>query len=100
MLCPRCHREYDDPDQRFCPDDGMPLTAEPRLAHIRARPTRQHGAVLDGRYELKGLIGKGGMARVYLAEDTRTQQPVAVKILNREIARDGVVRERFLREIE
>jgi len=100
MFCPRCHRAYDDPVRRFCPDDGMPLSSEPRLAHIRARPTQQHGAILDGRYQLKGLLGKGGMARVYVAEDTRTKEPVAVKILNRDVASDAVSRERFLREIE
>ena len=100
MFCPRCHRSYDDPGPTFCPEDGMPLTTERRIAHIRARPTQQVGAILDGRYELKGLIGKGGMARVYLAEDTRTKEPVAVKILNHDVSRDRVSRERFLREIE
>ena len=89
MFCPRCHRSYDDPGPTFCPEDGMPLTTERRIAHIRARPTQQVGAILDGRYELKGLIGKGGMARVYLAEDTRTKEPVAVKILNHDVSRDG-----------
>ncbi len=56
--------------------------------------------MLDGRYEVKGLIGRGGMARVYLAEDIHTRRAVAVKILNRDTAKDKVSRERFLREIE
>jgi eukaryotic-like serine/threonine-protein kinase len=56
--------------------------------------------VLEGRYEVRGIIGKGGMARVYLADDVRTRRAVAVKILSRDFARDPVARERFLREIE
>ena len=44
------------------------------MDHIRqgkhgARSTKQVGVVLEGRYVIKGFIGKGGMARVYLAED-------------------------------
>jgi serine/threonine-protein kinase len=100
MFCPRCHRSYENAAFRFCADDGAQLRNDSRFSHIRARPTRQIGAILDGRYEVKGLIGQGGMAHVYLAEDTRTKLPVAVKILKREIARDRVARERFLREIE
>jgi serine/threonine-protein kinase len=100
MFCPRCHRTYTEPGRRFCPDDGASLTSEAQLGTVKARATQQMGAILDGRYAVRGLIGKGGMARVYLAEDTRTKQPVAVKVLNPDIARDRVARERFLREIE
>ncbi len=98
--CPRCHRTYEDPARRFCPEDGAALSDAPQVQNLRARPTKEIGAILDGRYEVKGLIGRGGMARVYLAEDVHTRRAVAVKILNRDIARDRVARERFLREIE
>src|SRR4051812_42524419 len=100
MFCPRCHRTYDEPAQRFCPDDGAPLEGVAEVHRIRARNTKQVGAVLDGRYVIRGFIGKGGMARVYLAEDVITKGPVAVKILNADVARDRVARARFLREIE
>jgi serine/threonine-protein kinase len=100
MFCTRCHRSYDDPTRRFCPEDGAALSAGRRLDHIKSRTTRQMGVLLDGRYQLQGLLGKGGMARVYVAEDTRTSEVVAVKILDRDVARDRVSRERFLREIE
>ena len=98
--CPRCHRIYEDAARRFCPEDGAALSTAPQVQNLRARPTREVGAILDGRYEVKGLIGRGGMARVYLAEDVHTRRAVAVKILNRDIAKDRVSRERFLREIE
>jgi len=100
MFCPRCHRSFSEPDSVFCPDDGLPLRDDAQLGSIQTHATRTMGAILDGRYVVRGLLGKGGMARVYLAEDTRTNQLVAVKILNRDIARDRVARERFLREIE
>src|SRR6201996_8129374 len=99
--CPRCHRAYQsDADLRFCPDDGAEITDEPQVQNLRARPTKETGVVLEGRYEVRGLIGQGGMARVYLADDIRTRRAVAVKILSRDFARDPVARERFLREIE
>jgi serine/threonine-protein kinase len=58
------------------------------------------GVVVDGRYALRGLIGEGGTAHVYLAEDTQTKASVAVKILKREHTSSRLVRERFLCEVE
>jgi serine/threonine-protein kinase len=98
--CPRCHRSYGDSAPPLCGEDGTPLTDAPQVQFLRAKPTREVGVVLEGRYVIRGLIGSGGMARVYLAEDTRTARAVAVKIMNPKIARDPVARERFLREIE
>ncbi len=98
--CPRCHRHYDDPELGFCTEDGTKLSEAPQVDHLRARPTKEVGAILDGRYEVRGLVGTGGMARVYLADDVRTRRAVAVKILSRDFAADKVARERFLREIE
>ncbi len=53
------------------------------------------GLKLDDRYELKELIGQGGMALVYRAVDHRTGHDVAVKILRPEYARDKEFLERF-----
>jgi serine/threonine-protein kinase len=98
MFCPRCHREYDD-EHRFCPYDGQTLVASRRrLESLRPRPTELRGALLGGRYEVRGFIGKGAMARVYLAEDKDTGDPVAVKVLDGVHARGAQARERFFRE--
>jgi tRNA A-37 threonylcarbamoyl transferase component Bud32 len=51
-----------------------------------------------GRYRLDGYIGRGSRAVVYLAQDERTKQKVALKVLAPELASDGAFRARFLRE--
>ncbi|UYG17897.1 Stk1 family PASTA domain-containing Ser/Thr kinase [Brachybacterium huguangmaarense] len=56
--------------------------------------------VLGGRYELGHVIGRGGMAEVYLATDTRLHRTVAVKVLRSDLARDDSFQERFRREAQ
>jgi hypothetical protein len=56
------------------------------------------GRILDGRYQLGQVLGVGGMARVYLAEDRVLQRQVAVKVLSPPYAHDPAFVERFRRE--
>lgn len=51
-----------------------------------------------GPYELRSLIGAGGMGEVYRAYDTARGRMVAVKLLRRELAADPAYQERFRRE--
>src|SRR5688572_27623924 len=54
---------------------------------------------LDGdRYEVGRRLGHGGMATVFLAEDTKLGRPVAIKLLADNLAHDDDFRERFMRE--
>ncbi|RKE20326.1 Stk1 family PASTA domain-containing Ser/Thr kinase [Streptomyces sp. TLI_171] len=55
---------------------------------------------LGGRYELGGVLGRGGMAEVYLAHDTRLGRTVAVKTLRTDMARDPSFQARFRREAQ
>ncbi len=56
--------------------------------------------VLNGRYELKRRVGRGGMAEVYLARDLLLERPVAIKILFPEFATDPSFVARFRREAQ
>ncbi|WP_327430121.1 Stk1 family PASTA domain-containing Ser/Thr kinase [Streptomyces sp. NBC_01236] len=55
---------------------------------------------LGGRYELGHVLGRGGMAEVYLAHDTRLGRQVAVKTLRADLARDPSFQARFRREAQ
>src|SRR5689334_10893605 len=56
------------------------------------------GRVLGGRYRLVEEIARGGMARVWAAEDPVLRRRVAVKILDPTLANDEHVRQRFRHE--
>ncbi|WP_217163263.1 Stk1 family PASTA domain-containing Ser/Thr kinase [Streptomyces sp. AC512_CC834] len=55
---------------------------------------------LGGRYELGPVLGRGGMAEVYHAHDTRLGRQVAVKTLRADMARDPSFQARFRREAQ
>jgi serine/threonine-protein kinase len=44
--------------------------------------------LLGDRYELDGVVGRGGMAEVYRARDIRLDRIVAIKTLRADLARD------------
>ncbi|WP_055492241.1 protein kinase [Streptomyces sp. TP-A0356] len=57
-------------------------------------------AVAGGRYQLRDLLGEGGMASVHLAYDTVLDRQVAIKTLHTELGREQAFRERFRREAQ
>ena len=56
------------------------------------------GYLLGGRYKILSLLGEGGMANVYLAEDIILQRKVAVKVLRLDLQKDPKTLARFDRE--
>jgi beta-lactam-binding protein with PASTA domain/tRNA A-37 threonylcarbamoyl transferase component Bud32 len=56
--------------------------------------------LLGGRYELDGIVGRGGMAEVFRARDIRLDRVVAVKTLREDLARDATFQARFRREAQ
>ncbi|GAA3217837.1 hypothetical protein GCM10017691_00130 [Pseudonocardia petroleophila] len=78
-------RRIPDPTRRF--DGAGPGSNGP--ATERIAPAGGPGAVLGGRYRLEGLLGAGGMADVFRAEDLRLHRPVAVKVFRPGTDPDG-----------
>jgi serine/threonine protein kinase len=61
-------------------------------------PTSQRARTVDGRYELRRELGRGGMGRVYLARDPGLDRTVALKMIDPKLARDGAALALFRRE--
>lgn len=54
--------------------------------------------IINGRYEVGELIGRGGMADVYLGRDQRLGRTIAIKMMRPDLARDPQFQTRFRRE--
>jgi serine/threonine-protein kinase len=60
----------------------------------------EDGRVIAGRYRVGALIGRGGMAEVYIGTDSRLGRTVAIKILKSTLATDPAFRIRFRQEAQ
>ncbi|UOQ89433.1 Stk1 family PASTA domain-containing Ser/Thr kinase [Agromyces endophyticus] len=54
--------------------------------------------LIDGRYQVRSRIARGGMATVYLATDLRLERRVAIKIMHGHLADDNTFKTRFVQE--
>lgn len=96
MNCPKCGLAA-GPDDIFCSACGgvLPTRTSVTLQTDAARPI---GQVIDGRFRVMEWIGAGGMADVYLAEQTAVHRPVALKLLKADFSREARYEESFRRE--
>src|SRR6266566_4084803 len=91
--------EYMTSVSRATPTEQL-ATPSPRPSVASRGDVLPPGTLFANRYEVKELLGTGGMGVVYRAFDRELQEPVAIKTLRPEaVAGDGVALERFTQEI-
>jgi serine/threonine-protein kinase len=78
----------------------QPIASVPTVVREAGGDQLRPGAVFAGRYEVKEILGAGGMGVVYRAFDRELQEPVAIKTLKPEAMAGGTVAlDRFKQEI-
>ena len=85
-----------------CPSCAAPIDqgAEACLACGRSLSTLALGSVLASRYELRAVLGKGGMGLVYQAFDRLLEEDVAIKVLRTDLSANADAVRRFRGEIK
>ncbi len=119
FVCPRCATEFDEASQ-FCRQCGSDMTRatapQSALPEPSAQPTDATvpleaistadrrlsdsnqawlGKLVDGRYRVLEVIGRGGMGVVYRVEHLRMGKIAAMKVLHRDLVTDADVQRRF-----
>jgi len=103
VRCPKC--QHENPDETvFCGKCGTKFDSpeEVKVTETIEAPKEEltTGSTFAGRYQIIEEIGKGGMGKVYKAQDKKTNETVALKLIKPEIASDKKTIERFGNEMK
>ena len=99
MECLKCHTPLPD-GSKFCYACGADVTgggtmgASTATDGLQARLQR----LVEGKYKIERLLGKGGMGAVFLAHDLTLERVVAIKVLPPDISMDEHIVKRFQQE--
>jgi serine/threonine protein kinase len=99
MECLKCHTPLPD-NSKFCfacgadQTGGAAATTSGQIADLTSRLQR----VVEGKYKIERLLGKGGMGAVFLAHDLTLDREVAIKVLPPDVSQDEHVIKRFQQE--
>ena len=92
MVCPTCNAIY-PAAAIVCESDGAGLLEVPNAPLLT-------GGTLDGRYDVRGVVGSGGMGVVYRAYQRAMEREVAIKVLHPQYAHEPRAVKRFFREAQ
>jgi len=100
MECAKCHTPLPD-NSRYCfacgadqTGGGDPAATSGQISGLMTRLQR----IVEGKYKLDRLLGKGGMGAVFLAKDLTLDRDVAIKVLPPDVSQDDHVVKRFQQE--
>jgi serine/threonine protein kinase len=100
MECLKCHTPLPD-NSKFCfacgadqTGGGTLSTTSGEIENLQRRLQR----IVEGKYTITRMVGKGGMGAVFLAQDLALDREVAIKVLPPDISQDPKVVQRFQQE--
>ena len=99
MICPSCQSENDD-QAGECVRCRATLVLDDIPTSLIITVDLSPGTLFHSRYEIIGVVGRGGMGMVFEARDRTLDEVVAIKVLRPEFAQDPKMAARFRSEIK
>jgi serine/threonine-protein kinase len=101
MECLKCHTPLPD-GSKFCYACGADVTGGGTMGATSGGGTealmQRLQRLVEGKYKLERMVGKGGMGAVFLAHDLTLEREVAIKVLPPDISMDEHIVKRFQQE--
>src|SRR5437868_7760833 len=101
MECLKCHTPLPD-GSKFCYACGADVTGGGTMRSSGSYGTdalmSKLQRIVEGKYKIERMLGKGGMGAVFLAHDLTLEREVAIKVLPPDISMDAQIVKRFQQE--